>query len=147
MATRQDLLPTINDPRRLDEVRLFSQRVAEYFDRQIGQVIVTEGAQVGDVRRFTLQVVDRRRRPLNGRWPVMVYVSETEDGDPSGTDNVVTLVTGVTLATYAANAAYLVLSDEDGVIVLDLDVTGAVSRYVSALVLGCVTHFGPYTWA
>lgn len=144
--TLNDLLPTVNDPTRAEQVRTHSQRVAQYIDLQIGQVKVEIGAQAGDTRTLTFQVRDRRRRDLLGRWPVLIYVATTEEGNPSATDNTVVVTTGTVLVTCIANAAYLVLTDASGSIELDLDVANPGTRWVHAVVLGEFVPFGGYTW-
>lgn len=147
MPTLRDLLPTINDPRNPEQSRLFSQRVAEYFDRQIGQLDVAVDSQVGDVREVVLQVQDRRRRTLAGRWLVAFYVSATSGGAPDATDNTVTVTGGVVLSALIADAAYLVLTDADGSVTFDLDVATPGDRHISGLVLGEFAGMGGYTWA
>lgn len=146
MPVTRDLLPTINDPRNPEQSRLFAQRVAEYFDRQIGQLDVSVDTQVGDDREVVLQVIDRRRRVLSGRWLVAFYVTSTDGGDPSATDNTVSITGGVSLSTLIANAAYVALTDSDGAVTLDLGVANPGTRYVYGLVLGEFAKFGGYTW-
>ncbi len=144
--TLKDLLPTVNDPSRAVQIRAHSQRVAEYIDLQIGQVKVTIGDQTGDTREVTIQIQDRRRRDLKGRWLVAFYVATTEEGDASATDNTVAITTGMALSTMVADSAYLVLTDADGGIVFDLQVSSPGDRWLHTLVLGEFNPFGAYAF-
>lgn len=116
------------------------RQLAIHFDSPEASVRGTAGAEDTNVTRFTLQVVDRLGNPWarvgGGRWLVFVYISPTEHGDPSATGNTVAFVTGTVVQTIVAHSTYLVLTDADGLIELDVTVAGAAVRVAHAMVVG-----------
>lgn len=103
------------------------------------QVHVRPGAEAANVRRFTLQVVNRRGRDCIGLFALLVVIGTTETGGPGGSQTV-SVVSGATVQTIASNQAYVVMTGANGKAEIDVTVTGAGTRYVRAGVLA--TMFG-----
>ncbi len=92
----------------------------------------TTGVQV-----FSAQVTDQSKQKWTGRWHVIVHVAATADGDPTGSGHTVAFGAGTVLQTMIANAAYLVLSDVNGVVTLTITPNSpSVRRYVYSEVYG-----------
>jgi hypothetical protein len=109
-------------------------------------VQTTAAAEAANVRAVTLQVVDLKREPVKAVVPVIVWLSTTDGGPPSGAQTVA-VATGTTLATYLANQCYLIMSDASGKIVLNVTVTGSATRYVMAAVCGFPSNPPGFAWA
>ncbi len=126
--------------------------LAAHFDSSIARVRVTAGAEgaVGaDIVRFTLQVVDRPGKewgPAAGRWLLFVYLSATPHGAPSATGNTVAWSTGTVLETVLPNGAYRVITNSQGVAVMDVTIAGAATRYPHTHVLGLFEPGSAGTW-
>ena len=90
--------------------------------------------------KYTGQTTDMIGQRWSGRWYGIVHIAQTQDGDPSATGNTVTFSKGAVLATFTPNAAYLVMSDEDGKIELTVDTGSTAARMVYAEVLGKPTN-------
>lgn len=119
-----------------------------HFDSSIAHCKVTAATEDTNVRRITVQVRDRLLEPWEDRWLVTVYLTATTGGDPSATGNTVAFVAGTVFQTVTANAAYVVLSDENGRVVFDLTIAGAASRFVCTSVAGGrVRESIEFTWA
>lgn len=135
------------DPRAVEE----AFRVIASLVEPTPSVAYTVGAEDANARRFTIQVTDNlppnHRQQWTGRRPVLVYITATEDGNPSATGNTFALVKGTVLLTLTANAAYLILSDTDGIVEFDLTVSGAANRVVHALPLRVPVSSGVVAWA
>jgi hypothetical protein len=116
------------------------------FDRPIAEAGVTAAAEVADARVVKIRVRDRNQEAWPGRWLVVVWISTTSGGAPAGTQTV-SWASGVVLATYTANQAYLVLTAADGTADVSVTVTGAGSRFVHAVVLGSPEAGVEVTWA
>ncbi len=96
--------------------------------------VVTKGTEAADVIRFTVQARDASGAvDQAGRRHVLIVVSASSFGAPGGTQTV-TFNTGTILVTHTANQIYLVESDATGMIEVDVNVSGAGSRYVRASV-------------
>jgi hypothetical protein len=137
------MMPSVNggDPR---SVRSGFLQVGELIDRPRDTCTQTQAPQVGTHIDFTLQVVDRRRKPRLGRSVVLAYVSATEDGPPDGTQTV-TAQTGVILSTLIAGKAFLLLTEADGTIVVRIDGASATRRLHTSVV-GAVTYGASVVW-
>jgi len=123
----------------------FRHFVRQHFDSppaSCGVVANAEGTSGANVRRFTLQVKDRLRKDWDRRWLVTFYLAATSGGDPSAAGNTVAIVTGVTSRVVLANAWYEVLTDASGLVVFDVTIAGAASRFVVAGVGGWFDEFG-----
>lgn len=122
----------------------------QWFDTPIAGVGITadtEGTHGANTRRFSIQVKDRLRKDWAGRWVVLVWVSETDGGDPSATGNTVAVVAGTyTVQTVTANAVYVLLTDANGSAAFDLTIAGTASRYVNGIVIG-KAESKPFIWA
>lgn len=104
--------------------------VEALFDRPIADAPVEAGDQVGSLRPIAIQVRDRHAVIWKGRWLVLVLISATEGGDPDGTGNAVVVTTGFMVQEFIAGAAYLILTDADGLLALTLTVSGAGDRFI-----------------
>lgn len=154
MSTTTYILPTVREVSstpRPEELRDFTRTVRAFFDRNRAEVRVTanaEGTNGANVRRFTVQVIDRTGESVTkSLWCLRLFIGTTARGAPGGTQTYA-LVTGTALTTITANQVYDVLTDEYGKVVFDLTVTGAATRYVTAVVLGEVQPPpAGFTWA
>ncbi len=115
-----------------DTLAQWGNELSALIDRPLAEPKISAGVEASDVRRVTVQLRDRIQRNRTGRQRVLVWVSTTAQGDPAGTQTV-TVVDGYTLATIASNQAYELLTDAAGKVTLDIEVTGAGTRYVHAL--------------
>ncbi|MBP7430720.1 MAG: hypothetical protein KBC05_14900 [Candidatus Hydrogenedentes bacterium] len=61
---------------------------------------------------------------------VRVWISTTDGGAPSATDNTVAVTTGTSIQAVTANAHYLILTDATGDAAITVTVAGAGDRYV-----------------
>ncbi len=77
-----------------------------------------------------IAVVDSNGDAIAERALLRVWVSDTDFGAPSDTDNTVAVATGTTIQTVTANAHYLILTDATGAAEIRVTLTGAASRYV-----------------
>lgn len=124
------------------------QHLRAQFSVPLARCTVTAGDEALNVRRLTIQVIDRLGREAAGRWVVLVYISATSGGDPSATGNTVSVVAGTgTLETVTSNAAYRLITDADGQAQIDLTVSGSATRYVSTIVEGKVRESAAVTFA
>jgi hypothetical protein len=108
----------------------FAQQVRTHFDTPIATCVVTAGVEAANVRRITVQVVDRLKRPWPARWLVWVFLTATAAGDPSGTGNTVAFISGAVQMTALIGGLWFVQADADGQIVFDVTIAGAASRFV-----------------
>jgi hypothetical protein len=91
---------------------------------------ITGSSISGTSKRWTIQA------SYADYWLIYVRVSDTQYGAPSATGNTVAFTTGTVWQTITADAAYEVLSDANGTVVLTVDVASATTRYVSAAARG-----------
>ncbi len=125
-----------------------SQQLLVQFSKPLAVCKVSAGAEATNVRRITLQVIDRANRDAVGRWVVLVWLTPTSGGDPSATGNTVAAVAGTTvLQEITADAAYRLITDENGQAQIDVTVSGAATRYVETIVEGQVRESAAITWA
>jgi len=135
---------TLSTPASLDD---FQRLVRLHFDRPVAAVKVTATDEAADSRTFTLQVVDRRGKDWPGGWLLAWFLTPTEGGAPSSTDNTFGSHSAGTLwEEVTANAAYVSLTDSDGVVEFDLTVTGAGTRYLYASVVGRMDSGDAFEW-
>lgn len=127
-------------------VAQYLTRVAGFIDQPIADGAVSVGAEAANVRRFTLEVVNRLDRPRPGRWLVLVWLAETAYGAPGGTQTT-SFNAGTVVEELAADQAWVVLTDADGAVELDVTVAGAATRHLHHLVLGPVPTPLSATWA
>lgn len=117
------------------------------FNTPLAVCKVSAGVEATNVRRITIQVVDRLKRDAGGRWVITVWLAATSGGAPSATGNTVAAVSGTTiLSTITANAAYRLITDANGQAQIDVTISGAASRYVGSIVEGKVRESEAVTW-
>jgi hypothetical protein len=110
------------------------RQLAAAIEQAQASVRVSCGAEATNTRAVTMQVVDRRGRAWAKRWLVLFYIANGPASAP-GTSQTVTLTTGTVIKALTTDSVYLVRTDENGVAVINLTVSGAASRYVIANVL------------
>lgn len=116
------------------------------FDTQHVTARIEAGDEDGSsVRRFTVQVVDRLTNPVRDRFPVRFTVGTADTGAPAGTQTV-SVVTGATVQTVAANQCIDLMTDAAGLAEVDVTVTGAGTRYVRATIGAESTSSGAVAW-
>jgi hypothetical protein len=139
MSATTNILPTVREVSttpRPEELRDFTRSMRAFMDRNRAEVRVSYAAEAADVRRFTVQVVDRSGRAITkSLWTLMVMFGTNARGLPSGTQTV-TLVTGTLIQTISTHQCVMVATDEYGKAEFDVEVTGAGTRYVTGVVLG-----------
>ncbi len=108
-------------------------------------VLVTAAAEVANVRTFTLQVVDRERRPVAVVAPVLFWFSSLDGGPPSA-GQTLAVTAGTTLNTPIANQCLEVLTDATGKITVTATVVGAATKFVQACVRGYPTNPDGFAW-
>lgn len=119
----------------------------QQFSMPLGMVKVSAGSEALNIRRLTLQVIDRAKRDAPGQWVLLVWLSPTSGGAPSATGNTVSVVAGTgTLQTITANAAYRLITDANGRAQIDVEISGAATRYVETVVEGKVRESAAITW-
>lgn len=126
-----------------------AQQVTKHIDEPRDRVTVAagaEGADTADVRRITLQARNRNKFPRTERLLVSVWFSSATTGAPVSTQTV-TLVTGTLKRALTANQEFEFITDAEGKVVLDVEVTGAGTRYVNAVVLGRLDQSAALAWA
>lgn len=112
------------------ELRQFTAAISDFFDRARAVPLVSIGAEAANVRRFTITVTDRLKRPATGRWEVHLWLATAAYGTASGVQTV-TFIKGTVLRTISANQDWIVETDGDGVIQLDVDAGGgAQTRFL-----------------
>lgn len=128
------------------ETEIFKRQVAAVIDRPIAETSVSADAQIGGVRRVTVQLRSRRARPRRGeRWLCHVYLSLTAGGSPAAASGV-SVIAGRVVQTITADAEWVIETDGDAKIVLDVS-SGAATRYVNVAPIGRVDRSEPITWA
>ena len=110
--------------------RTFATEVRSNFDRDMASLRVTAAAQVGDVRRITIQVIDRVNREWAARFCVEVWLQATATGDPSSTGNSVEWVAPTPYATFLPDGHWRVMTDANGKAQFDVEISGAATRFV-----------------
>ena len=103
---------------------------------------ITSGGEVGDTHTVTIQARDAAENNLAQRFLVRLWVDDAEYGAPDATGNTVAVTTGTTYETETANAAYKVVSDASGTVIITLVVAGDATRYVMAEVDGRIYSSG-----
>jgi hypothetical protein len=92
---------------------------------------VDEAAQTVTLRGDAeVQVTDLDGDPIEEAALVRVWISATDLGAPSATNNTVAVEDGVIIQAVTANAHYLVLTDATGAAEIRVTVSGAGDRYV-----------------
>lgn len=126
----------------------WANQLGELFDLHAKGVAITfgdEGALAANKRRVTIKVVDRLTRDWGGISHLRLVVGNNALGGPGGTQTV-TVVTGTTVAAAVANQVVDVVTDNDGVVVIDIEVSGSGSRWVAAHIAGFVYVSEEMTW-
>jgi len=108
---------------------------------------ITAGAEDTDVREITIQARDAANNNLAERVLVRVWIATSDYGAPSATGNTVSVGTGTTYETETANAAYKIISNADGAVVFDVQISGAATRYIMAEIDGRIYSSGAVEWA
>lgn len=133
-AIPQPVLRAKIDTRREGDIEALVFQLAGWFDHGPLEAQVSFGAEVANVVRCTIQVTDRRRRPIIGPAVVHFWISDLASGVPGGAQTVA-FVTGTLLDTFDPNVRFNVLTDDTGLIEIDITVAGSGSRDVYAAVL------------
>lgn len=93
-------------------------------------------SEVGNKRTIPITVVDRNEKRWDGaRWLVLFWISASEYGTPLAVTGI-TASKGSLVEALTTNASYLGLTDANGDLSLDIEVTGAQTLYLHAIVMG-----------
>lgn len=127
MPLKQSIQPQIPGADR--SVQKFASDIAQAIDNRRVEVRVSAGTESVGVIPVTLQVIDRlNRNPISGRWLIRFWISETEWGEPGGSQDV-----GITTGTLVSNDGDQIIeaaTDDGGELVFDLEVATTGNRYV-----------------
>lgn len=122
----------------------FVDQVVRAVDLPPHATVVSAAAQVGGDRRVLVQVVDRNRFPLPGRFVVHVYAATAAGGDPSGTPTFGSPVKGAIIHSGGNVQTYL--SDADGRVEFDLERGSAGTLEVVSGVGGALSAADPIAY-
>lgn len=111
------------------------RRIPGIIDRHRAEARLLAGAEIANVRSVSIQAIDRGGQNWQSRWRMRVWIAATEDGDP-GSGYTVAFTDGAVLQTIIIGGMWEVLSDETGLVGLDLTVVGAATPWVYAEVIG-----------
>jgi hypothetical protein len=134
-----------SDPSSPAQLRQFAQQVRRSMQQHTIDARITAGDEAANVRRITIQIVNRRREAMAGRFPVDVLIATTQSGTPSNSQTTA-VVAGTLGDTYINNAWLKLLTDADGKIQLDVTIAGAATRWVTAAIPGWSIEAGPFDW-
>lgn len=143
---RRATIRDITDGGNRRQVEAFAREVAGKFDVGIAQVRVTASPEVVNVRTVTLQLVDRNGAPLKERWMARVWVATTAFAAPGGTQTVA-VTAGTIFQTIVGNQHYLIMTDANGTITLDVTVSGLGTRHIHAYAIAPIDTTGALGWA
>lgn len=104
-----------------------------------------EGVPNPDDRAFTLTVVNLAGQACKGLFLLDVIVGTAADGGPDGVQTA-TWTKG-TARSVVANQQFEVVTDDDGTAAVAINVAGAGTRHVRALVRGVLQGSGEIAWA
>lgn len=135
----------------------FASQVSALLDRPRASVRFSLGGEVTDTRRVTMQVIgrngqtaapglDHAENPTSNRFAVWVRIGTAEWGPAAGTQ-AVTLVTGTIVVALVVDQLYLIETNASGVAAIDIAVTGAGTRYVTATIDEESASSGAIAWA
>ena len=124
-----------------------ADRLGEDLRAAIPSVSITPGAESGDTRTVTLQLLDAGGSELAARARLRVWISESDFGPPSAVGNTVTVSSGATLRELTAHADYELIAASDGSVAIDVTVAGAASRFVMVELGGRIVSSGELTWS
>ena len=140
----------ITDLRQQTTFRLGSKATAADLNSLVGgsapNLAITFGQETDDTIAVTLQARDLQGVALAERFLVRVWIATSDYGAPDATDNTVSVTTGTVHTIEAADAAYTVVSDANGTVVLNVTVSGSATRCVLAEIDGRVHSSGTITW-
>lgn len=147
MAVRIFLNPSL--PTSLPkELRKFARDVAAIIDEPLFHPAVTfdaEGATAANTHRVTIQVRNRRSTALKSQFLVYFFIAATAGGNPQNAQ-AVGFVAGTIIQTITANQDFLVMTDANGQIVVDITIVGAATRYIRGCVLAEIETSDAIVW-
>lgn len=127
-------------------LKSWARQLAQLLQRGIAEPHFIVTAEIGNVIAVGVQLQDRLGNNLVGRWPIDLWITTAADGAPSATGNTVAVTGGTILATYTANAAYRLLTDETGLASITITIAGAATRLVYATAGGEALASPTLTW-
>lgn len=131
----------------VSRLAIFGRTISTLMQRPLAEPAFTASAEVSNVITLQIQLRDRHRRNVVGRWPVDLWITTAADGAPSATGNTVSVITGTTMQVYTANAAYRILTDDTGLAAITITIAGAATRFVYATIGGEAFASPELTWA
>jgi hypothetical protein len=93
-------------------------------------VRVSAEAEAANIRRVTLAVSDRIRQRWERHWNLDVHIAASAGGAPQNAQ-LVSVVSGTVIQTFLPNGHWRFEAGSDGKVVLDIEVTGAGSRWIA----------------
>ena len=140
------LIQPVSDPRDPRQVADFTRRVAGLVLPE-PSVTFDAVAEAANVIRVTITAADLRAQKWTGVWRVEFYLSTSPDGPPVATGHTFTLITGEITETILGGSHYRANTDENGLIVFDLEITGPATRYVVVKIAGRKEASAALEWA
>ena len=137
----------VHDTAGLADGAVTAAKLASAARAAVPNLDITAGAEAADTRTVTVQARDAVNDNLAGRFLVRVWIATAEYGAPSAAGNTVSVTAGAEIESKTANADYHLISDAAGKVVLDVQVSGAATRYVLAEIDGRVYSSGQLDWA
>jgi hypothetical protein len=145
MVVSHPMLPKVSEQATAREVAGFAAAVTKNFDRPISLTRVTAAAEAANVRRVTVQVIDRNGISRSGRHSLLLWITDTAGGMPVTTQTVA-LVSGDAIMTIDVDGTYEIITDSDGKVVFDVTIAGAATRYIETAVRNPVEESVPLVW-
>ena len=105
----------------------------------------SEGDTAPNVIRFTIQIQDAQGNNVSGRRIVFVWVATADFNEPEGTQ-IVAVNKGIRIAPFATNQSFRLLTETDGEIFFDVEVTGAGTRFIHAAMMNSPAKSLSGTW-
>lgn len=127
------------------DVEQFARQVTTFFDRFPAEASVSVSAEATNVVTVSIQARDRKGRDIEKAVLIEVWVATSSGGSPAGVQSVA-FTTGTVIQTISSNQHYRVRTNSTGLAVLTITISGAATRYVSAVILGEVEDSTAATW-
>lgn len=133
-------------------VRAFALNVAKAVSKPIYHGVITVTAEglapmvPAATRRVVWQNANQRQTGLQQYFLVELWTSESVGSVPINTGQTITFISGTVFDTILPNGRYRVLSDANGQIVFDIDISVAATRVVTGVVIATVDNGPQMVW-
>ncbi len=127
-------------------LRDWTVAVADGWDKPYAVCSFAAAAESANARRITVTVTHRKNQRLAASFLVRFIVGTASTGVPGGTQSI-SVVTGTLIQTVTSGQVIDILTNDEGLAHIDVTVSGAATRYVSAAVIGEIQTSNALTWA